>query len=300
MPDPLPPLDPDQPLPADGEDTTVTDSERHVLSGQGPAIGPDDEQRVITESETIRDRGDGTVGREGVRVESRRKRPLNPIAVAGVVILLLLAAGGVAWWLVARDDASTVPSVEGLSESAAVEELQSEGFESQVERRPSDEASGMVVSQDPAGGDEADEGSSVQLVVSTGPATKAVPNAVGLPEAEARDRLVAAGFTVSSRRAFDERDEGTVVSQSPAAGTEADPDASIQLVVSKGSGLVDVPDLVGLTRAQAEAELSSAGLEVNAVDVPSNEPNGTVVAQNPAGGQLQQGMSVRINVASAS
>ena len=42
--------------------------------------------------------------------------------------------------------------------------------------------------------------------VSGGPDTIAVPNAVGLPEAEARDRLVGAGFQVESNEVFAERE----------------------------------------------------------------------------------------------
>jgi len=53
---------------------------------------------------------------------------------------------------------------------------------------------------------------------------------------------------------------------------------------------------VGMTRGQAEAELSNAKLEANVVEVPSDEPVGTVVAQNPVGGQAQQGTAVRLNV----
>ena len=64
--------------------------------------------------------------------------------------------------------------------------------------------------------------------------------------------------------------------------------------------MVDVPDVVGLSRSEAEDELSSAGFEVNAVEVPSVEPEGTVVAQNPTGGQAREGSSVRINVSTGS
>ena len=51
-----------------------------------------------------------------------------------------------------------------------------------------------------------------------------------------------------------------------------------------------------MTRGQAEGELSSARLEANVVEVPSDEPVGTVVAQNPVGGQVQQGTAIRLNV----
>jgi beta-lactam-binding protein with PASTA domain len=51
-----------------------------------------------------------------------------------------------------------------------------------------------------------------------------------------------------------------------------------------------------MSRAEAETELESAKLVANAVVVPSDQPEGTVVAQNPTGGQLRQGETVRINV----
>ena len=136
----------------------------------------------------------------------------------------------------------------------------------------------------------------MRIRVSGGPDTVAVPNAVGLPEAEARDRLVGAGFQVESNEVFAEREPGTVTAQSPSAGAEAERGATVTIDVSKGTGLVEVPNVVGMTRGQAEAELSNARLEANVVEVPSDEPVGTVVAQNPVGGQVQQGTAIRLNV----
>jgi len=80
------------------------------------------------------------------------------------------------------------------------------------------------------------------------------------------------------------------------AGAQASEGETVTIKVSKGSGRVDVPNVVGLSRAEAEAELSSAQLEANVVEVPSDQPAGTVVAQNPVGGQAQQGTAVRLNV----
>ena len=70
----------------------------------------------------------------------------------------------------------------------------------------------------------------------------------------------------------------------------------MRINVSKGSGLVDVPTLVGLQQADAQAQLADLGLEANVFRVPSSEPAGTVVAQNPVGGQAQVGSAVRLNV----
>lgn len=267
-----------------------------------PAAGaPDETQVVVTESEVINERADGSVDRDGVRVERQRKRPVDPIAIALTAILLLVAAAGAAWWFLAQDDdTQAVPAVEGLVVDQAIERLEEDGFEPVVDRRASETEAGTVFEQVPTAGVEAEEGSSVQLAVSSGPSEVAVPNAVGLVEADARDRLVGSGFEVSSREVFAEKPAGTVVSQRPIAGAEADPGSQVELVVSKGAGLVDVPSLVGLTRGEAEAELSSLGLVANVVEVPSVEELGTVVAQNPPAGTIRKGDAVRINVSRGS
>ena len=290
---PTPPAEP--PFSADGEKTVVSETETIRESGIPPADG---EHVVITEDETIRDLGDGNVAREGVRVEQRRRRPVDPIAVALVAILVLLAAAGATWWVLSKEDSRTVPSVEGLALDRATARVEEKGLTASVERRASEEQQGTVIEQSPTAGTDADKGSTVRLVVSAGPSTVAVPNAVGLSETEARDRMVAGGFEVASRQVFADRDAGTVVSQSPAAGTKVAKGDRVELVVSKGDGLVDVPSLVGLSRAEAEAQLSSAKLEANVVEVPSSEPAGTVVAQSPPSGQLRQGEAVRLNVSS--
>ncbi len=199
-------------------------------------------------------------------------------------------------WYFTEGSQSTVPAVEGRTLDQAVAEIEEADLTSDILTEPSDAAEGTVFQQSPSAGTEVDEGSSVTIRVSGGPDTISVPNAVGLGEAEARDRLVDAGFEVQTEEVFAEREPGTVVSQEPSAGAQASEGETVTIQVSKGSGRVDVPNVVGMTRAQAEAELSSAQLEANVVEVPSDEPEGTVVAQNPVGGQAQQGSAVRLNV----
>ena len=48
-----------------------------------------------------------------------------------------------------------------------------------------------------------------------------MPNAVGLTDSTARDRLVAAGFKVTETRVFAKDPPGTVVAQDPAAGSRS-------------------------------------------------------------------------------
>jgi serine/threonine-protein kinase len=124
-----------------------------------------------------------------------------------------------------------------------------------------------------------------------------VPNAVGFSEAAGRDRLVSAGFKVTETRVFNEQRAGQVISQNPAAGSKAAKGASVAISVSKGTGVVIVPNVVGQSLGDAETALAKAGLKGNVqLHVPSAQPTGTVVAQNPPGGQAKRGSTVQLNV----
>jgi serine/threonine-protein kinase len=261
-----------------------------------PLGAPDVEQAVEVESETVRRRPDGSIERDVVREQRRRRMSGDRIALLLVLLALLAAAAIGAWWYFTQSDTTTVPTVEGLTLDRAVTRLEQENLKSDIVTQENDAAEGTVFRQDPSPGTEVDEGSTVQLLVSGGPGSVPVPNAVGLPESQARDRLVAAGFQVQTREVFAEDEPGTVVAQDPAAGADAADGATVTINVSKGSAQVDVPNVVGMSRSEAEAEIESAKLVANAVVVPSDQPEGTVVAQNPAGGQLRQGETVRINV----
>ena len=265
-----------------------------------PLGAPEVEESVVHESETIRQRPDGAVERDVVRHEQRRRMSGDRIALLLVLLALLIAAGIGAWWYFTQEDMTSVPTVEGLTVDRAVDRLQDEDLRAEIVTQPSDAPEGTVFDQNPGAGAEVDEGSSVQVLVSGGAETKAVPNAVGLPETEARDRLVSAGFQVRTRDVFSDRPQGTVVAQEPAAGAQGDEGGVVTINVSKGSARVEVPSVVGLDRAEAEGQIESANLRANVVVVPSVEPEGTVVAQNPTGGTLREGSTVRLNVSAGS
>lgn len=258
-------------------------------------VGP----RVVTEHERVRVEDDGSVTRRVDRVEQDPvvRRTRRSSLVPALLIILALALGGIAAaWYFTQSTTKTVPAVEGLALDNAVARIQDEGFKADIVSEPNPAPQGTVFRQNPTAGTKRDKGSTVQLLSSKGPATVAIPNAVGVPEAEARDRMAAAGLRVTVFRVFSEQPEGNVVAQSPAAGGKTAKGSAVRLNVSKGSGVTTIPSVVGTTQADAQAQLASAGLKANIVPVPSTDPAGTVVAQNPVSGQAQKGSSVRLNV----
>lgn len=354
------------------EDETTVVREVHVESAvEGwPTAEPpfdsasmDATQSLPVEDERLRVYPDGTVEHE--RVQRRFARVPGPFAdfwPALALILLAALIGLGALWYFTRTEQKVVPTVSTLRVEQAVARLQDEGFKTEIVSQPNGAPPDIVFGQRPSAGTKSAEGSAVTILVSRGPANVSVPNAVGLLEKDARDRLAAAGLAVrvfqvpsdktsgtvvaqdpgsgervskdasvrinvskgrttveapdlvgtteqaardrlvslglSARvaRVFSDRPPGTVVAQDPSSGAKVSKDGSVRLNISKGTGLVDVPSVVGLSRSEAEATLANSGLRASVLKVPSDEPVGTVVAQSPSVGQRRKGSPVQINV----
>jgi beta-lactam-binding protein with PASTA domain len=296
--DPLipPPIDPlIVPPPAvPVEDVRVVREERVIVDDAAP-LAADVEVNVVHEEERVRVMADGSVLREVDRVEQRsRFRDWLPWLLLALVGLLI--AIGLIVWYVTRSDSKAVPAVVGLRIDAAVTRLEQDGFKTQIARQTNARAAGVVFGQNPAAATKHDNGSIVRLLVSKGRGSAKVPNAVGLTQAVARDRLVKAGFKVMTAEVFSSQPNGTVTAQAPAAGGQSAPGTLVHLNISKGSATVNVPSEVGNTVDQARAALAAKGFEPKILRVPSTEAIGTVVAQSPAGGQLRRGSAVQLNV----
>ncbi len=169
---------------------------------------------AVHEEERVGVLPDGSVVRELDRVEQPPvdRRNWLPWAIA-VVLLIILA--GLAIWYFARDEKATVAPVIGQTTTTAVTRLQQDGFKTQIVRRVSGRRPGTVVGEQPAGGSTAAKGSLVVLTVAAPPTSVKVPNAVGVAQADARDRLVAAGFKVKSVSVSSDQPVGTVVCTGP-------------------------------------------------------------------------------------
>ncbi|HLA16856.1 MAG TPA: SulP family inorganic anion transporter [Candidatus Limnocylindrales bacterium] len=138
---------------------------------------------------------------------------------------------------------------------------------------------------------------------STAPTTgsAAVPNLVGLPLDRARTAVEAAGLVLADPTYVQSRGaaEGTVVLQTPAAGTLVASGSPVAPVVSTTRALVAIPDVVGLTEAEAVVTLADAELRIGetvpetSTDVPAGSVIGTVPA---AGREVAAGSAVALVV----
>jgi len=126
-----------------------------------------------------------------------------------------------------------------------------------------------------------------------------VPEVTELNEGLAEVRLSERGLeTLISERRFSDVPEGTVIEQSPVAGTTVSKGDTVNLVVSAGSDETEMPDVVGQNVRVARARLESEGLLVKVDAQQSELPKDTVISTNPApGATVRTGEIVRVTIA---
>ncbi len=183
----------------------------------------------------------------------------------------------------------TVPDVRDLPEADAGQALEDAGLVvgETVEQAHEKVAAGDAIKTDPSAGAEVDLGSALVLYISTGSAISTVPDVKGLPEADAVAALTDAGLVVASteQKTNASVPAGEAVKTTPPADSEVDAGSSVVLTISRGPKQVEVPDIVGLSQADAVAALEGVDLVVGeGTRVEDASPRDTVLDQDPAAG----------------
>ncbi|HXV71267.1 MAG TPA: Stk1 family PASTA domain-containing Ser/Thr kinase [Acidimicrobiia bacterium] len=160
----------------------------------------------------------------------------------------------------------TLRDVTGFQFEDARQLLEADGLVVVPQFENNDEAEiGEVIRTDPPADSEVEVGSTVQVFVSAGTETIAVPPVVGLSEEEARRAIEGVGLVVGNieEQPDPNIDEGFVISSSPVAGQEISPAIPVDLVVSSGPEVIVLPEVTGMSERDATAELNDLGLRVS-------------------------------------
>lgn len=118
--------------------------------------------------------------------------------------------------------------------------------------------------------------------------SQTMPEVVGKSLDEARTALDAAGITYTTEYDIStEYDKNTVMESSVAAGETVTAEMSVIITVSAGENGVKVPDVTGLSEAEATAALEKEGFAVKKDTTVSDEvQKGDVVSQSPEAGAI--------------
>ena len=131
-----------------------------------------------------------------------------------------------------------------------------------------------------------------------------VPDVLNKDQQTAIELIKEAGLEVGTvdQSYNDDVDEGKVAEQTPNGNTKKPKGSKVNLVISKGpkpSEKVEVPQLVGLTKDQAEAALASVGLKGNATEEANEADEGQVFEQGTdAGKEVEKGTTISYKVSS--
>ncbi|PUU94122.1 MULTISPECIES: protein kinase domain-containing protein [Halanaerobium] len=226
------------------------------------------------------------------------------LITTAVILFFLISAGGVVFFFNQYTSVPVVevPEIEGKSLSEARKLASEVGLNlvENEERVFSEEiAAEHIVSQQPAAGERIKQSRPLNITVSKGPQLIEIPDFIGSSLREALIELdnlsLKSGDIQYIFRLSEE--PGTVINQIPAAGAEVEKGSEITLFVSRGERDISVrmPDLSGLSQAEAFELLKENGLNIGQVSVESSDrfADGQVISQSVRAGEyLPRGIAV--------
>lgn len=216
--------------------------------------------------------------------DNKKKIIIGVVVVAIIAVIVSVAAfafGG-------SGERATVPNVTNMALGEAKTTLEEAGFKigTETEVFSSTVDSGLVVSTNPPGGQEAVKGSRIDLSISKGTEQVSVPDLKGQTSEEAMRTLSSYGLNGQEGDSTfsDSVKEGCVASQDQPAGSSLNKGDTVVFHLSKGAENVSVPNVVGATVSNAENSLKNAGFKVNtSYRYSSSTPEGRVISQDPSG-----------------
>ena len=240
-------------------------------------------------------------------VKKRKFRVRYMILLASIV---LVAASLI--WILSRTPATiAIPDVAGQTVAEAKETLKKANFEIGEEKTEASEKveEGRIIRTDPGAGTGRKEGSKINLVVSSGKQSFQLSNYIGRKStdviAELKQKKVPENLIKIEEEESSESEAGTVLRQSPAAGTTYDLSkaSTITLTVAKKVTSVAMPSYTGSSLEFTKNNLvqivgiKEANIEVVEVSTaPAGTAEGTVVEQSPKAGEKVDLTKTRVKI----
>ena len=240
-------------------------------------------------------------------VKKRKFRVRYMILLASIV---LVAASLI--WILSRTPATiAIPDVAGQTVAEAKETLKKANFEIGEEKSEASEKveEGRIIRTDPEAGKTRKEGTKINLVVSSGKQSFQLSNYIGRKStdviAELKQKKVPENLIKIEEEESSESEAGTILRQSPAAGTTYDLSkaSTITLTVAKKVTSVAMPSYTGSSLEFTKNNLvqivgiKEANIEVVEVSTaPDGTAEGTVVEQSPKAGEKVDLTKTRVKI----
>ncbi|CAM1662615.1 Stk1 family PASTA domain-containing Ser/Thr kinase [Streptococcus mitis] len=250
------------------------------------------------------------VTEETYQPQAPKKRRFKMRYLIFLASLVLVAASLI--WILSRTPATiAIPDVAGQTVAEAKETLKKANFEIGEEKSEASEKveEGRIIRTDPGAGTGRKEGTKINLVVSSGKQSFQISNYVGRKStdviAELKQKKVPENLIKIEEEESSESEAGTVLRQSPVAGTTYDLSkaSTITLTVAKKVTSVAMPSYIGSSLEFTKNNLvqivgiKEANIEVVEVSTaPDGTAEGTVVEQSPKAGEKVDLTKTRVKI----
>jgi len=205
----------------------------------------------------------------------RTQPPANTSTNPDTLVTIIVSVG---------PEAYPIPYVVDLETERAIYVIEESGFTigQKIEVNDDNVPIGFIISQNPMAGKKMGPGSTVDLVISSGPSLIELGDLSRKSVEDATQILETLGLEFETLEEYSEDiEEGLVSGTLPEAGEIITPDDVVTIIVSLGIK-IEVPEVEGLTYQDAIDKLEEAGL----VATISGDTNGVVRKQLPRKGEF--------------
>ena len=239
-------------------------------------------------------------------IRTKKRKISRRVRRNRIIALLLLIAVIFGSYQILNAGKISVPSLVGMSQGEAKNDLKNLGLNIQVveEVFSEDVAKGKIIATKPGGGGKISPAGTVGLIVSKGQERIIVPTLNGLTPDVASGKISDLGLSVGQiNESFDMKvASGFVIGTDPKDGSEVRRKSIVNLIVSKGVEQLALPSYVGKGGEQALSELNDLGFDVNVKYSFSDSIfKGQVITQRPERSDLiSKGSKIELEISKGS
>jgi len=236
-----------------------------------------------------------------IRRQTSKRVKKNRIIAASIVAALLLIVGATWYNYFGPGAKVSIPSIVGMKSSEAKNTLTQAKLKLKITKEIFSEevGKGQIIQMTPSAGEKIAADGVIKVTISKGPERYLVPKLSGLSLADASAMLTKSKLViVTTNYVFNEKiAKDLIIGSSPTFGEMIKNNSPVNLLVSKGSDLIDVGAYAGKSSDQALNELNDAGFSVTVKEKFSETVKaGNVISRDPQDLKMARGTKITLTV----
>ena len=236
-----------------------------------------------------------------IRRQTSKRVKRNRIIAISLAIVLLLSAGATWYNYFGPGAKVSIPSIVGMKSSEAKNTLTQANLNLKITKEVFSEeiGKGRVIEMNPSAGEKIAADGLIKVTISKGPERYLVPKLSGLSLADAGALLTKSKLVIGSTNYVfnDKVEKDLIIGSSPTSGELIKKNSPVNLLISKGSDLIDVGAYAGKSSEQALTELNDAGFDVTVKEKFSETIKaGNVISRDPQELKMARGAKITLTV----